>query len=96
MQPHGRVSTDVVVHWGTRQDRQAVAVETTVGQGALGAPHCETVDVRVWVEVTVVVRRTVAVWVWVLVLVRVVLLIIVLLMMTVWGGCVTVRVCSRM
>lgn len=104
-QPHGRVRTSVVVHWGTRQDRQAVAVCVMVGQLAPWPPQLPlTVRVEVAVLVTVAVWvttwRTVAVvvltltlsWVRVTVVVRIITLLIMAVTVLARGVTVTVSV----
>jgi hypothetical protein len=64
-QPHGFVTTDVVVHPGIRQVRQAVPVDVSVGQLAAGAHGLVVVTVVVvtvvTVEIWMIVWRTVAV-----------------------------------
>ncbi|KAK3358707.1 hypothetical protein B0T25DRAFT_563785 [Lasiosphaeria hispida] len=62
VQPQGRVKTEVVVHPGTKQERQAVAVDVMVGQLA-GCAHA-FVTVLVAVTVATCVTRTVAVETW--------------------------------
>jgi hypothetical protein len=54
-QPHGRVTTWVVVHCGTRHDLHAVAVLVRVGQGAALLQGFVTVEVKLVVVTRVVV-----------------------------------------
>ncbi len=60
-QPHGRVTTWVVVHCGTRQDLHAVAVLVRVGQGAALLQGFVKVEVKVEVKLVVVTRVVVLV-----------------------------------
>lgn len=58
-QPHGRVTTDVVAHWGTRHVVHAVAVAVRVGQLTLLLQGLVTVAVVALVTVRTLVLMAV-------------------------------------